>query len=107
MINYYKKELQRVAWRLQYNVRNTRKRECTWSDSIQPYFVPVEQINNRILVEQLLHEIQPEIGRKVIHGLFIKDKTEAQLAKELQISQQAVNRWKRKTLHLLSQKMSS
>ena len=30
IVNYYKQELQRVAWRLQYKVRSTRKRECSW-----------------------------------------------------------------------------
>lgn len=107
IVNYYIKELQLVAWRLQYKARSKRKCECTWVEVLQPYYNPFEQIDNRIFVQQLLDEIQHDIDQTIIHGLFIEDQTEVQLAKELNISQQAVNRWKRKTLHLLSQKMSS
>ncbi|GBG11026.1 hypothetical protein PAT3040_05805 [Paenibacillus agaridevorans] len=105
-VNYYKKELQRIAWRLQYKARSTRKRECSWMEYNHPYYHPFEMVDNRIFVQQLLAEIQPGIGRKIIHGLFIKNQTETQLAKELNISQQGVNKWKRKTLKSLSQKMS-
>lgn len=107
IVNYYKRELQRVAWRLQYKVRSTRKRECMWIEEKQPYYSLFDTVDNHLLIQQLFNEIQPDIGRKVIYGLFIREQTEAQLAKELNISQQAVNKWKRKTLHSLSQKMSS
>lgn len=105
--SYYKKELQRAAWRLQYKVKSKRKRECMWREAPQQSHSPFEQADNRILVQQLLNEIPPSLGKKIIHELFLKNKTELQLAKELNMSQQAVNKWKRKTLHLLLQKMSS
>lgn len=106
-INYYRKELQRVAWRLQYHVRNKRKRECAWIEDKQPHHFPFERVERDILIQQLLDAIESDLGRKVIHGLYIQDLTETQLAQQLKISQQAVNKWKRKTLRLLSQKMSS
>ncbi|SEP33575.1 hypothetical protein [Paenibacillus sp. OK076] len=105
---YYRKELQRAAWRLQYNVKSKRKRECMLGDiTHQPSYSPFEETDSRLLVQQLLNEIPPSIGKKIIRDLFLKNKTELQLAKELNMSQQAVNKWKRKTLHLLLQKMSS
>lgn len=107
IVNYYKKELQRVAWRLQYKVRSTRKHECMWIEDNQPFYSPFEKVDNHLLIQQLLKDIQPDIGRKIIYGLFIREQTETQLAKELNMSQQAVNKWKRKTLRSLSQKMSS
>lgn len=106
-INDYRRELRRAAWRLQYHVRNTHKRECAWTEDKQPHQFPFDRVERRILVQQLLDAIESDLGRKVIHGLFIQDLTEAQLAQKLNISQQAVNKWKRKTLRLLSQKMSS
>lgn len=81
IVNYYKQELQRVAWRLQYKVRSTRKRECSWIEENQPHYSLLDTVDNHLLIQQLLNEIQPDI--------------------------QAVNKWKRKTLHSLSQKMSS
>lgn len=107
IVNYYKKELQRVAWRLQYKARSERKRECQFIEEIQPSHCPLEATDNHILIQQLLNELQSETGRKIIGDLFLRDRTEAQLAEELNLSQQAVNKWKRKILHLLSQKMSS
>lgn len=106
LITHFKKELQRAAWRLQYQARSKRKRECAWNDSIQSSQIAVDQIENRLLLEQMLVDLQP-MGKKVIYELFINDKSETELAKELQITQQAVNKWKRKTLHSLSQKVIS
>ncbi|MBX4151109.1 hypothetical protein K1X09_27750 [Paenibacillus lautus] len=42
-------------------------------------------------------------GRTIIYKLFIEDLTEVEVAKQLHISQQAVNRWKRKMIQKLSQ----
>jgi DNA-directed RNA polymerase specialized sigma subunit len=57
------------------------------------------------LAEQLSQ--LPSSGRRVIVGLYLRERTEAELAGELHISQQAVNKWKQKMLNRLSQKPSS
>ncbi|MFC3788233.1 helix-turn-helix domain-containing protein [Paenibacillus sp. GCM10012307] len=46
------------------------------------------------------------IGKQIILDLYINDKSEKQIAQELNISQQAVNKWKQKMLNTLNQKMS-
>ncbi|AUS28258.1 hypothetical protein C1A50_4110 [Paenibacillus polymyxa] len=43
----------------------------------------------------------------IIFDLYILDKTEAQIAKELKLSQQAVNKWKKKMLKELFRMLSS
>lgn len=105
-ISTYKKELQRHAWRLQYQVRRKHRRECHFLEESHPIHSSMECVIDLIYVEQILDEIPSNIGKKIIHDLFIQDKTESQLARELSISQQAVNKWKRKMIHLLSQKLS-
>ncbi|MCM3175726.1 MULTISPECIES: sigma factor-like helix-turn-helix DNA-binding protein [unclassified Paenibacillus] len=46
-------------------------------------------------------------GREILHKIYFQGYTEAEVASHLNISQQAVNKWKRKMLNLLSQKVSS
>lgn len=106
-IDFYRKELHRIAWRLQYRMRIQRNRECTLVQEITPSESFTEQTDNRVLVEHIFSLIPTQQEKKIIYDFFIKGKTELEIAKELNISQQAVNKWKRKTLEKLNRILSS
>lgn len=107
VIDFYKKELYRIGWRIQYQAKKQRKHECSLTyEPVRPDS-DSDQMEQKILVQQLLAELPSKMGRTVIRELYLQDKTEAQVAKTLNMSQQAVNKWKRKTLKQLCQMLSS
>lgn len=106
IIELYRTELRRIAWRLQYKIRVQNKRELPLYQEIVPGESFTDQVDNQILVEHLINCI-PDKGKKILYELFINEKTEAQVAKEMNISQQAVSKWKKKTLLRLYRILSS
>jgi RNA polymerase sigma factor (sigma-70 family) len=102
MIERYRKEVYRIGWRLQYRNRRIRQHEFSLFDNVSVQQHTSDTIDNRILVQELLLTL-PEKGRRIIHKLYIEELTEAEVAAQLHISQQAVNRWKKKMLQQLSQ----
>lgn len=102
----YQTEIYRIGWRLQYKAKKIRNHEFTYEDavlnhsSLQTNFTT--QAENRILVNELIGGLPPK-GRLILHKLYIQDQTEAEVSKELNLSQQAVNKWKRKMIQQLSQ----
>ncbi|SFF41904.1 Protein of unknown function [Paenibacillus algorifonticola] len=107
VIDFYKKELYRIGWRIQYQAKKQRKHECSLTYDPIRLDTGSAQMEQKILVQQLLAALPSQTGRTVIHELYLQDKTEAQVAKALNMSQQAVNKWKQKTLKQLCQMMSS
>ncbi|WP_081819838.1 hypothetical protein [Paenibacillus sp. UNC217MF] len=59
------------------------------------------------MLQHYMNQLPSKIGKKVIYEIYINDKTEAQVAQELHISQQVVNKWKRKMIRELSRKITS
>lgn len=57
------------------------------------------------MAEQLISSLS-DIGNNVLSKIYLEGYTESEVALKLNISQQAVNKWKRKMLNLLSQKIS-
>ncbi|CAH8772977.1 sigma-70 family RNA polymerase sigma factor [Paenibacillus dendritiformis] len=102
-----RKELYRRAWRLQYRAKADRHREIPWR--AESFAAPdfTAQADNRMLVRQLLQELPRDKGRVILYSLYIENETEVQIARKLNLSQQAVSKWKRKSLHRLCQKLSS
>lgn len=102
-----RKELYRRAWRLQYRAKADRHREIPWR--AESFAAPdfTVQADNRMLVRQLLQELPRDKGRVILYSLYIENETEVQIARKLNLSQQAVSKWKRKSLHRLCQKLSS
>jgi len=98
----YRREVYRIGWRLQYQVKKIRKHECASLDAYQAGAVIAEDPDTRIWFHQLM-SVLPAQGRKVLHNLYIQEMTEAETAAQLHMSQQAVNKWKRKMLRQLSQ----
>lgn len=106
-IDYYRHELYRIAWRIQYRTRRDFKRQISTISSpelMEPSFS--ENSENKIVMQQYLNELTSKLGKRVIYEIYINDKTETQVALELQISQQAVSKWKKKMIQELYQKMN-
>ncbi|MEK8217161.1 sigma-70 family RNA polymerase sigma factor [Paenibacillus sp. FSL L8-0463] len=107
VIDYYRHELNRIAWRMQYRTRRDFKREVSVISAPElkePSFC--EKSENKIVMQQYLNGLSSELGKRVIHEIYVNDKTETQVARELQISQQAVSKWKKKMIQELYQKMN-
>lgn len=100
-------EVHRIGWRIQYRAKTLKRRECTFYDLERMYTKVnfTDQAENRMLVEQLINTLPPQ-GKIIIYKLYIQDQTESEVARELNISQQAVNRWKRRMINQLSQTVS-
>ncbi len=107
----YRKQLKQIAWRIQYrNKVRTRREQPSLPvrlETTEYGFCPATELDSHLIVQELIDSLPFAQGKMIIQGLYIHQQTEAQLAEQLQISQQAVNRWKRKSLQYLSQKISS
>lgn len=107
IISHYQQELRRIAWRLNYYARKRSKREIFLNDYLYATTPCYDEIyDTQFYVNEVIKQIPYAIGRKVIYELYVLDKSETQIAKEMNISQQAVNRWKRKSLTYLFQNLS-
>lgn len=106
VIDSYKEELHRIAWRLQYRARRNCNRELPLTHNSPQPENSTEWVET-ILLHQLISSIPSATGKKIINEIYLQDKTEGQVAQNLNISQQAVNKWKKKSLLFLYQKMSS
>lgn len=96
VIDFYKRELKRIAWRLQYKARSRLKREFPLKDNLSHSDPFTEYSDNKMLTQQLLNSIHSDTGKRIIYEIYFDNKTEAQVAREMNISQQAVNKWKKK-----------
>lgn len=102
-IEYYRKEIYRIGWRIQYKAKVIYRNEVPLiSDTFTDHHFN-EQLDNKILVHELISSLSSVIEQTVLREIFIHGKTESQVAKELKITQQAVNKWKKKALNKLSQ----
>ncbi|WP_427180356.1 RNA polymerase sigma factor [Paenibacillus sp. TC-CSREp1] len=99
-------ELKRMAWRLQYYSRKAAKQyPFTFDFTRQESFE--DEIIDELNVEYILNLIDNDSGRKIIHSLYVEDKSTREVSEEMNISVQGVNKWKRKTLEALRKKISS
>lgn len=102
-IDRYRKEIYRIGWRVQYKAKVTTRREVPIiSDSFFGNDFTA-QSDNELFARQLINSLPSEIEKTILYEVYINDKTEAQVARQLKISQQAVSRWKKKALQFLSQ----
>lgn len=103
----YRREVYRIAWRIQYKAKVVRKRECLL-DRFEPATTNfASSSDNKIVVRDLINALPSSTGKKVIYKIYIQDKTEGEVARELNMSQQGVNKWKRKMIKELSRMVSS
>jgi len=64
------------------------------------------EVISQLYVEEIINTIPWEKSRYIIQKNIIEEMTEKEIANELQISQQAVNKWKKKGLSVLRQNLS-
>ncbi|WP_025688239.1 hypothetical protein [Paenibacillus zanthoxyli] len=106
LLEYYRTELKRMAWRIHYHVKKEQNGELLSNfEPIWTYPGFSQDTDNRIIVGQLLNSLSSEIGKEIIYQLYILGKKEKDVAFELQMTQQAVNRWKNKMLKEMKQKI--
>lgn len=103
----YRKEVYRIAWRVQYRAKIIRRRECSFGPVEPAATCFTSSSDNKIVVRQLINALPSGTGKTIIFKIYLQDKTESEVARELNMSQQGVNKWKRKMIKELSRMMSS
>ncbi len=96
--------VERIAWGIQYQVKKKNRQSyehlpyldefCGGSDNV------LKAVEEQLFVEQLLSTI-PEQAQLIIRRTVLEGATDTEVANQLHVSQQAVNRCKRKYLHQL------
>ncbi|MDO3408214.1 sigma-70 family RNA polymerase sigma factor [Saccharibacillus sp. CPCC 101409] len=107
-MEHYRRELRRTAWRAAYRQRILYSRELPWLEKDEepgPGQRRADEADRS--VREFVDSIPFDKGKAVIEALFIEDKTEAEAAALLGISQQGVSKWKRKSLLYLRRMLSS
>ncbi len=97
-----KQEIYRIGWRVQYKARKIHSREFSLFDNQPVDYNFTAHSDSKICVEELLNTL-PVHGKTILCKLYLQGMTEHEVAQELQISQQAVNKCKKKMLRSLSQ----
>lgn len=98
--------LRRSAWRIQYKIRTQQYKEGFSIFDYQGHCSCFDdEVVSKIYIEELLETIPWKKSREVIQKVIIDQETEKEVAEELQISQQAVSKWKLKGLNLLRQNL--
>jgi len=103
LVEQYRKELYRIGWRIQYRARVISNREIVKEEREFYTTSFTDGVDNELYIEDLINSLPSTTGKKIIYELYINDKTEAQVARELNMTQQAVSKWKKKMLKHLSQ----
>ncbi|WP_160036962.1 sigma-70 family RNA polymerase sigma factor [Paenibacillus sp. An7] len=102
MVERFRSEIYRIGWRLQYHNKKQRKHEISLFDGTLDQRYCTENWDNEILIKDLLWRL-PKQGGTILYKLYIEDMTEKEVALQLNMSQQAVNKWKKKMFQQLSQ----
>lgn len=96
----YKTEIYRIGWRLQYRAKKIRRSETNYDrDLPAPSFT--ESSDNKVVVEQLFRSLSL-YEKSILQKIYLEGLSEAEVAHQLNISQQGVNKCKRKLLQNLS-----
>ncbi|MFI2859334.1 sigma-70 family RNA polymerase sigma factor [Paenibacillus sp. JSM ZJ436] len=101
----YRTEIYRIGWRAQYRAKKINNKELPLIDRdyIREDFTK-HSIDN-ILMEQAFKDL-PKNGKYILDKIYLQGFSEIEVARQLNMSQQAVNKWKRKMLNELSKKMN-
>jgi len=93
----YRAEIYRIGWRIQYKAKKIRNRELPLleHEAVKEDFTVAS--DQALTLEPLLATLS-DTGQRVMRKLYWEGLTEAEVARQLNISQQAVNQWKRKML---------
>lgn len=108
LIDYYRTELKRIAWRQHYYIKKQQNNEML--SNYEPVLASegfADGLETSLMIEQMLESLSSPIGKEVIYRIYILQRPEKIVAQELQLSQQAVNRWKNKMLKELKSKINN
>lgn len=97
--------IKRIAWRLQYQAKKISARELPIIENICGQN-QIFSVDSKLYVEEMLNSL-PSKARFIIEQVVINGVPEEIVAKHLGISQQGVNKYKRKYLGLLRKKIES
>ncbi len=102
--NRYRSEIYRIGWRLQYRTKKIRKRENRFDlELAAPTFTDFS--DTKVVIEQLLSTLSRQ-EQAILKKIYWEGLTEAEVARQLKISQQGVNKWKKKLIQRLSRTMN-
>ncbi|NQX46863.1 sigma-70 family RNA polymerase sigma factor [Paenibacillus tritici] len=102
----YRNEIYRIGWKIEYRARKVSRTECSLFDNIQAEANFIQDSENKIMLEQLTDSL-PAFEKSILYKLYLEGYSEAEVAKQFNISQQAVNKWKKKIINQLSQTTKS
>jgi len=107
-IDNYRQELQRTAWRVAYHQRARYRKERIGIET-EILSLPAELCSREVErgLTEYMELIPFDKGKQVIESIFMEGKTEAETAESMQISQQGVSKWKRKSLEHLRRTLNS
>lgn len=104
LVETCRKLLKRSAWRIQYKTRIQLIRESSPLYDNQLYDKSFEStVISDLFVDELLKTIPWEKCRYIIKKTVIDGMAEQEVARELQMTQQGVSKWKRKGLEILKE----
>lgn len=97
-----RKLLRRAAWRIQYKsrIKQLREHQMIFEDQASENGFEADVVS-KIFVDSLLDTIPWEKCRYIIEKTIIYGMTEKEVADQLHITQQGVNKWKKKGLEQL------
>lgn len=106
LIAEFRQQLMRAAWRMQYHNRFRMNRELPIAAAEGSGAGEAdEQTLSVLYVQEVLLGIPSDSGRSVMRKLIVEGKSEKEVSRELGISQQAVSKWKRKSVETLRRQM--
>ncbi|MFE1631070.1 hypothetical protein ACFLFF_30510 [Brevibacillus reuszeri] len=106
MIEHYRKELKRTAWRLQYAVRKQRAKELLIAEEKHRVSSFENNVISDVFIQWVNKQISSPKGQYIFKRSIVDGATEKEVAEELKISQQAVSKWKKKIRKQLLEKMN-
>ncbi|NBI28132.1 sigma factor-like helix-turn-helix DNA-binding protein [Chengkuizengella marina] len=105
----YRILLKRMAWRIQYAAKVRRKKECLVEFDEYVYTTQsfLQDMVSKYYLLDLLSLLSSNKEKYILQKIYIDGFTELELAKELNISQQAVNKCKKKAIQTIRQKIAT
>ncbi|MGG3884000.1 sigma-70 family RNA polymerase sigma factor [Brevibacillus panacihumi] len=105
LVEYFRRELKRKAWRLQYAAKQRRNREVLFPEEHYLSSSFEKEVVSKIFIQELKNAIPSQTGQYIYKRTIVDGATEREVADELKMSQQAVNKWKKKIKYQLLKKI--
>lgn len=95
--------LRRIFWRMIYHEKKKRKRGCQLHEQLQ---MPLSyEIEIRVYLSELMNSIDSPTGKYIIQKIVLDGFMEREVAYDLKITQQAVNKYKKNYLAMLAKQL--